>query len=155
MDFLLSTPLPPIAISLAVMFLLGVIFLRKKQNKRYPPVAGTVLHQLINRRKLNQYMTELACKHTTYRMLGLCRYTVYTADPVNVEYMLKTNVANYGMVYMLHIRLKRQKLPIYFNIIDQEAYVCTPFLCRDTCKKFCQEFMAMGSSLRKGTNGGV
>nr|XP_011470443.1 PREDICTED: cytochrome P450 704C1-like [Fragaria vesca subsp. vesca] len=103
MDFLLSTPLHPIAISLAVMFLLGVIFLRKKQNKRYPPVAGTVLHQLINRRKLNQYMTELACKHTTYRMLGLFRYTVYTADPVNVEYMLKTNVANYGMGYLQEI----------------------------------------------------
>ncbi|KAL6127827.1 hypothetical protein ACLB2K_071188 [Fragaria x ananassa] len=85
------------------MFLLGVIFLRKKQNKRYPPVAGTVLHQLINRRKLNQYMTELACKHTTYRMLGLFRYTVYTADPVNVEYMLKTNVANYGMGYLQEI----------------------------------------------------
>ncbi|KAL6131917.1 hypothetical protein ACLB2K_070290 [Fragaria x ananassa] len=85
------------------MFLLGVILLRKKQNKRYPPVAGTVLHQLINRRKLNQYMTELACKHTTYRMLGLFRHTVYTADPVNVEYMLKTNVANYGMGYLQEI----------------------------------------------------
>ncbi|KAL6127034.1 hypothetical protein ACLB2K_075079 [Fragaria x ananassa] len=102
MDFLLSTPLPPIAISLAVvMFLLGVIFMQKK-NKRYPPVAGTLFHQLKHRRKLHHYMTELACKYRTYRMLGFFRYTVYTADPVNVEYVLKTNVANYGKGYLLH-----------------------------------------------------
>ncbi|KAL6127826.1 hypothetical protein ACLB2K_071187 [Fragaria x ananassa] len=102
MDFLLSTPLPPIAISLAVvMFLLGVIFMQKK-NKRYPPVAGTLFHQLKYRRKLHHYMTELACKYRTYRMLGFFRYTVYTADPVNVEYVLKTNAANYGKGYYLH-----------------------------------------------------
>ncbi|KAM5557171.1 hypothetical protein ABKV19_024517 [Rosa sericea] len=47
-------------------------------------------------------MTELACKYRTYRILGLFRYTVSTADPVNVEYMLKTNVANYCKGYYLH-----------------------------------------------------
>ncbi|KAL6131916.1 hypothetical protein ACLB2K_070289 [Fragaria x ananassa] len=80
------------------MFLLGVIFLRNKQNKRYPPVAGTVFHQLIN---VHHYMTELALKHKTCRMLDFFSYTVYTADPVNVEHMLKTNVANYGKGYYL------------------------------------------------------
>ncbi|KAL6123327.1 hypothetical protein ACLB2K_075849 [Fragaria x ananassa] len=74
----------------------------QKKNKRYPPVAGTLFHQLKYRRKLHHYMTELACKYRTYRMLGFFRYTVYTADPVNVEYVLKTNVANYGKGYYLH-----------------------------------------------------
>ena len=95
MDFL-STCLPPIAISLAVI-LFAVMFLQEK-NKRYPPVAGTVLHQLFSAPKVLHYATELACKYKTYRIIGLFRFAVYTTDPANVEYMLKTNVANYGKV---------------------------------------------------------
>ncbi|XP_061995433.1 cytochrome P450 704C1-like [Rosa rugosa] len=93
MDFL-STALPPIVISLAVI-LLALIFLPLK-NKRYPPVAGTVLHQLAHRRTLHHYHTELACRYKTYRILGLFKYAVYTADPANVEHVLKTAVGNYG-----------------------------------------------------------
>ncbi|PRQ59905.1 putative abieta-7,13-dien-18-ol hydroxylase [Rosa chinensis] len=47
MDFHPTLPVAPTAISLAVLILLAVFFLPEK-NKRYPPVAGTVLHQLIN-----------------------------------------------------------------------------------------------------------
>ncbi|PRQ48963.1 putative abieta-7,13-dien-18-ol hydroxylase [Rosa chinensis] len=102
MDFL-STPLPPIAIGLFAVLVLAVIFLRKK-NKKYPPVAGTVIHQLINVPRLHHYMTELACKYKTYRMLDLFRYAVYTVDPANVEYILKTNFANYGKgLYLYNI----------------------------------------------------
>ena len=43
-------------------------------------------------------MTELACKYKTFRMLGFLRTVVYTADPANVEYVYKTNFANYGQV---------------------------------------------------------
>ncbi|KAK9914141.1 hypothetical protein M0R45_037935 [Rubus argutus] len=93
MDFL-STSLLPIAISLAVI-LLAVIFLPEKK-RRYHPVAGTVLNQLINFPRLHDYMTELAGKYRTYRLLGFFRSEVYTSDPANVEYMLKTNFANYG-----------------------------------------------------------
>ncbi|KAK9928307.1 hypothetical protein M0R45_025450 [Rubus argutus] len=99
MDFL-STCLPPIAISLAVI-LLAVFFLQEK-NKRYPPVAGTILHQLFSAPKVLHYATELACKYKTYRIIGLFRFAVYTTDPANVEYMLKTNVANYGKGLFVH-----------------------------------------------------
>ncbi|XP_062025794.1 cytochrome P450 704C1-like isoform X2 [Rosa rugosa] len=99
MDFL-STALPPIAISLAVI-LLAVIFWPAK-NKRYPPVAGTVLHQAINFPRLHHYHTELACKYKTFRILELFKHAVYTVDPANVQYILKENVANYGKGLYLH-----------------------------------------------------
>ncbi|XP_061999569.1 cytochrome P450 704C1-like [Rosa rugosa] len=99
MDFL-SAALPPIAISFVVL-LLAVLFWPEK-NKRYPPVAGTVLHQVIHFPRLHHYHTELACKYKTYRILDLFKYAVYTIDPANVEYMLKTNVANYGKGLYLH-----------------------------------------------------
>ncbi|KAL6131919.1 hypothetical protein ACLB2K_070292 [Fragaria x ananassa] len=47
-------------------------------------------------------MTELAYKYKTYRMLSLFRTIVYTADPANVEYMFKTNFANYSKGLYLH-----------------------------------------------------
>ncbi|KAL6127035.1 hypothetical protein ACLB2K_075080 [Fragaria x ananassa] len=47
-------------------------------------------------------MTELAYKYKTYRMLSLFRTIVYTADPANVEYVFKTNFANYSKGLYLH-----------------------------------------------------
>ncbi|XP_024184309.1 cytochrome P450 704C1 [Rosa chinensis] len=100
MDFL-SISLHPIPISLAAI-LLAMFMVRPharrlcEKRKRYHPVAGTVLNQLINFPRLHHYMTELACKYTTYRLLGFFRSEVYTSDPANVEYMLKTNFVNYG-----------------------------------------------------------
>ncbi|XP_062008640.1 cytochrome P450 704C1-like isoform X2 [Rosa rugosa] len=100
MDFL-SISLHPISISLAAI-LLAMFMVRPharrlcEKRKRYHPVAGTVLNQLINFSRLHHYMTELACKYTTYRLLGFFRSEVYTSDPANVEYMLKTNFVNYG-----------------------------------------------------------
>ncbi|PQQ07157.1 cytochrome P450 704C1-like [Prunus yedoensis var. nudiflora] len=41
-------------------------------------------------------MTELAFKNKTYRVLNLFQNYVFTTDPANVEYFLKTNFANYG-----------------------------------------------------------
>ncbi|KAL6131920.1 hypothetical protein ACLB2K_070293 [Fragaria x ananassa] len=101
MDFLTTLPIAPAAISLAVLVLL-VVFLWPEKNKRYTPIAGTVLHQLINFHRVHHYMTELACKYKTFRMLGFLRTVVYTADPANVEYVYKTNFANYGKGVYLH-----------------------------------------------------
>ncbi|KAL3743682.1 hypothetical protein ACJRO7_018881 [Eucalyptus globulus] len=64
--------------------------------KKYHPVAGTALNQLLNFGRLHHYMTDLAGKHGTYRLLGPFWSEVYTSDPANVEYMLKTNFKNYG-----------------------------------------------------------
>nr|XP_011470436.1 PREDICTED: cytochrome P450 704C1-like isoform X1 [Fragaria vesca subsp. vesca] len=101
MDFLTTLPIAPAATSLAVLVLL-VVFLWPEKNKRYTPIAGTVLHQLINFHRVHHYMTELACKYKTFRMLGFLRTVVYTADPANVEYVYKTNFANYGKGVYLH-----------------------------------------------------
>ncbi|KAL6127819.1 hypothetical protein ACLB2K_071180 [Fragaria x ananassa] len=103
MEFLSTAPLPSIAISLFVVLGIAAIFLRKKK-KKYPPVAGTVIHQLINAVRLHHYMTELACKYRTYRMVDLFRFAVYTVDPANIEYILKTNFPNYGKgLYLYNI----------------------------------------------------
>ncbi|XP_076953102.1 cytochrome P450 704C1-like [Bidens hawaiensis] len=41
-------------------------------------------------------MTSLAKRHTTFRFITPSYSEVYTVDPLNVEYILKTNFANYN-----------------------------------------------------------
>ncbi|KAL1319227.1 hypothetical protein HN51_071523 [Arachis hypogaea] len=66
-----------------------------RRRKRHP-IAGTVFHQLVNFNRLHDYMTDLARKHSSYRLLSLSSSEVNTSDPTNVEYILKTNFSNYG-----------------------------------------------------------
>ncbi|XLR25135.1 hypothetical protein S83_053035 [Arachis hypogaea] len=66
-----------------------------RRRKRHP-IAGTVFHQLVNFNRLHDYMTDLARKHSSYRLLSLSSSEVCTSDPTNVEYILKTNFSNYG-----------------------------------------------------------
>ena len=108
MDFL-SNPYIFAALSASLTFLL-VQFLFRKLNKsnnsnnsmkkKYHPVAGTVFNQMMNFNRLHHYMTDLARKYKTYRLLNPFRNEVYTAEPCNVEYILKTNFDNYGKVYL-------------------------------------------------------
>lgn len=86
------------AISLILALLAVKIVLRKSQEKKcqYPPLAGTIFNQLLNFHRLHHYMTDLAGKHRTYRLLSPFRNEIYTTDPANVEYILKTNFENYG-----------------------------------------------------------
>jgi len=78
---------------------LSIRKLNKKQEKhKYHPVGGTVFNQLLNFNRLHHYMTDLAGKYKTYRLIAPFRSEVYTADPVNAEYILKTNFENYGKV---------------------------------------------------------
>ncbi|XP_038685591.1 cytochrome P450 704C1-like [Tripterygium wilfordii] len=93
---LISYPISLAAIILAI-FVIKIIARRSpEKKKRRHPIGGTVLHQLVNFHRLHHYMTDLAAKYRTYRLLSFCRSEVYTSDPVNVEYILKTNSANYG-----------------------------------------------------------
>ncbi|KAJ1431390.1 Cytochrome P450 [Sesbania bispinosa] len=84
--------------AIALVFIIIKIYFTRflGKNERRHVVAGTSFHQLLNFNRLHDYMTELAGKHMTYRLLSFSRSEVYTADPVNVEYILKTNFANYG-----------------------------------------------------------
>lgn len=91
------------AISLILALLAVKIVLRKSQEKKcqYPPIAGTIFNQLLNFHRLHHYMTDLAGKHRTYRLLSPFRNEIYTTDPANVEYILKTNFENYGKVCLI------------------------------------------------------
>ncbi|XP_057950892.1 cytochrome P450 704C1-like [Malania oleifera] len=63
-----------------------------KKKKRYHPIGGTVFHLLLNFSRLHHYLTDLTCKHTSFRLLDLFGSIVYTADPANVEHILKTTL---------------------------------------------------------------
>ncbi|XP_061997034.1 cytochrome P450 704C1-like [Rosa rugosa] len=96
MDFASTVVALSLALVLAIVVVRDHARRLRDKNKRYHPVAGTIVHQLINFPRVHHYMTELACKYKTYRMLDFFKGAVYTADPANVEYVLKTNFTNYG-----------------------------------------------------------
>lgn len=87
-----------------------------KKKRKYHPIGGTVFNQLVNFNRLHHYMTDLASKHRTYRLLGPFRNEVYTADPVNVEHILKTNFQNYG------------KVPLFLALVSLLPGRCTTWI---------------------------
>ncbi|CAA0809510.1 cytochrome P450- family 704- subfamily A-polypeptide 2 [Striga hermonthica] len=76
--------------------------LLKKDKKRYHPVGCTIFHLILNFNRLYDYLTDLTHKNTTFRILYLNNTEIYTSDPANVEYFLKTNFANYGKGSLHH-----------------------------------------------------
>ncbi|XBI62189.1 hypothetical protein VPH35_042852 [Triticum aestivum] len=101
----MDSPLLLAALSSVLLLLLALYLLGGQRRRRsYPPVAGTMLQQLLNWGRLPEYMTELSRRYGTFRMLTLT-YSgnwVYTVDPANVEHILRTNFANYGKGPMTH-----------------------------------------------------
>ncbi|XAR71775.1 Abieta-7,13-dien-18-ol hydroxylase [Bertholletia excelsa] len=93
-----------VIIGISCMKFAREVFLKK--GKRYAPVVGTVFQLLVNLPGLHDYMTGISAKHRTYRFLNLFRSDVYISDPANVEYILKTNFANYGKGWVHHDILK-------------------------------------------------
>lgn len=81
---------------LALYCVLRIFHGSSSQEKKYPPVAGTIFHQFLKFRQLHDYHTELSRKHKTFRLLAPFRQQIYTSDPTVVEYILKTNFPNYG-----------------------------------------------------------
>lgn len=86
----------PAILAFLGMKLLGKKRSHKKGESKYHPIGGTMFHQLLNFKKLHHYMTNLAAEYKTYRLLTPFRNEIYTSDPANVEYILKTNFDNYG-----------------------------------------------------------
>ncbi|KAJ9188422.1 hypothetical protein P3X46_003781 [Hevea brasiliensis] len=83
--------------SLLLLFQILTRKLKKKQRKnKYHPVGGTIFHQLLNFNRMHDYVVDLAGKYKTYRLLSPFRNMIFTRDPANVEYILKTNFENYG-----------------------------------------------------------
>ncbi|KAL2337431.1 hypothetical protein Fmac_011877 [Flemingia macrophylla] len=98
MEFLSHPCFLPVFSAALTLWMVKVVLrnLKRRHGKKYHPIAGTVFNQMLNFNRLHHYMTRLAAKYRTYRLINLFRYEVYTADPCNVEYILKTNFENYG-----------------------------------------------------------
>lgn len=95
----------PIYISIATALLLALCIGNKilgkgewRRKKRLPPVAGTIFHQLVNFKRLHDFQTDLSRIYKTFRLLAPSNTQIYTADPANIEYILRTNFKNYGKV---------------------------------------------------------
>ncbi|XP_047319266.1 cytochrome P450 704C1-like isoform X2 [Impatiens glandulifera] len=66
------------------------------RKRKFHPIGGTMMNQLFNFSRLHHYMTDLARRYKTYRLIAPFRNEIYTSDPANVEYILKSNFQNYG-----------------------------------------------------------
>ncbi|TXG70790.1 hypothetical protein EZV62_005725 [Acer yangbiense] len=88
-----------ILILLPVVFSLKHLFLTIKElilKDKRPPVVGLMLNLLIHFDRLFDYQTSAAKRHRTFRFIVSSYSEIFTTDPVNVEYILKTNFSNYG-----------------------------------------------------------
>ncbi|KAB2630116.1 cytochrome P450 704C1-like [Pyrus ussuriensis x Pyrus communis] len=103
MDFL-SSSFPPTVINLALVILAIILMIRSHarrvgtdlKKKRYHPIATNFFTTLVNFSRLHHYLTDIAHKYKTFRAYNVLIDYVFTTDPANVEYILKTNFANYG-----------------------------------------------------------
>ncbi|PHU22270.1 hypothetical protein BC332_07377 [Capsicum chinense] len=89
--------------SLCLSFLILLVYFisklgekNKGNKKRYHPIADSTTKQLINFHRIHDHMADLAAKYKTYRLESPFRREIYTSDPANIEYILKTNFENYG-----------------------------------------------------------
>ncbi|KAK0595998.1 hypothetical protein LWI29_011857 [Acer saccharum] len=105
MSALFFVPAPFLLALLGILILLPVVFSLKHlfltikelilKDKR-PPVVGLMLNLLIHFDRLFDYQTSAAKRHRTFRFIVSSYSEIFTTDPVNVEYILKTNFSNYG-----------------------------------------------------------
>ena len=75
----------PALLALSVLLLVALYLARRRRargkNRKYPPVAGTLLHQLLNFDRLVEYQTELARRYGTFRMLTPTCKAATTSTP--------------------------------------------------------------------------
>jgi hypothetical protein len=118
-----SYPIPTSLLAIAVAALLISLSITKRflfhsrRKRNYPPIAGTFVEILLNLHRYAEYLTTLSRKYKTFRILIPFGHYMYTVDPANVEYILKTNFANYGKV---SIDLKILKIAIGCVICETE-----------------------------------
>ncbi|XP_004308440.1 PREDICTED: cytochrome P450 704C1-like [Fragaria vesca subsp. vesca] len=65
------------------------------RDPSYPPVKGTVFHQLLYFTRLYDHQTQIARETPTYRLLAPSHCAVYTCDARNIEHVLKTKFSSY------------------------------------------------------------
>ncbi|CAN6466454.1 unnamed protein product [Victoria cruziana] len=79
----------------ACFFILRIFVGKSLGNKEYPPVKGTLFDLLRCLDGLHDYYTQVVADNKTVRYLALSQSEVYTANPLNIDHILKTNFANY------------------------------------------------------------
>ncbi|KAJ4727088.1 putative Cytochrome P450 [Melia azedarach] len=78
------------------LFIVKIYSSKSIRDPSYPPVKGTVFHQLFYFNRLYDYQTEVAKKQPTFRLLGPAQSEIYTTDARNIEHILKTNFDKYS-----------------------------------------------------------
>lgn len=82
----------------------SIIYIKESiQKADRPPIAGTVFHQLICFNALFDFQTNIARRHRTFRLIGPFHNEIFTADPANIEHILKSNFSKYSKVVASNI----------------------------------------------------
>lgn len=84
-----------LVLALVSALVLRIFIGKSVWNADYAPVVGTVFDQLFYFNRLYDYQTGMAKKHKTSRLLTPDQSEIYTTDPRNIEYILKSNFHNY------------------------------------------------------------
>ncbi|KAI4380597.1 hypothetical protein MLD38_006770 [Melastoma candidum] len=91
--FLVLISLSPLA---ALLLLALKTYLGKSiGDPNYPPVKGTIFHQISYFDRLYDHQTEVSRRFSTYRLLAPNQCAYHTTNPLNVEHVLKTNFDGY------------------------------------------------------------
>ncbi|PON40898.1 Cytochrome P450, E-class, group I [Trema orientale] len=95
--FMLLWSSPLILIFLTFCFITLRIFTGKSlMNPEYPPVKGTLFNLIFHYNELHDYLTRLARENPTFRLLTPAQSYVYTADPRNVEHVVKSGFGKFS-----------------------------------------------------------
>ncbi|RWW66372.1 hypothetical protein BHE74_00026261 [Ensete ventricosum] len=98
--YLVKAGLAGLLLCVVGWILLFIVFYAKEwiQGSNRPPIAGTVFHLLIHFNSAFDFQAAVARRHKTFRLIAPPHSEIYTADPANVEHVLKTNFSNYSKV---------------------------------------------------------
>lgn len=95
---------------------------RNKKGPKTWPLVGAAIEQFMNYDRMHDWLVKyLSESKTVVVPMPFTTYT-YIADPVNVEYVLKTNFANYPKVKKMPIT--RSKCHLLSNIVIFCIYNC-------------------------------
>ncbi|KAJ0239892.1 hypothetical protein HA466_0226080 [Hirschfeldia incana] len=85
-----------IVLSFSIYLTIRIFTGKSITNKEYSPVHATIFDLLFHSDELYDYQTDLARKKPTFRFLSPGQSDIFTADPRNVEHILKTRFDNYS-----------------------------------------------------------
>jgi len=85
-----------ILLSFALYLTIRIFTGKSRNDKRYTPIHATIFDLFFHSHKLYDYETEIARTKPTFRFLSPGQSEIFTADPRNVEHILKTRFHNYS-----------------------------------------------------------